>query len=113
MFEVIADDGVSCRYRQVSSAGPIKLRQEFELDRTSGGPLVNRIVAGQFTGGSITFQVESQGDGRSNVEARLTAPIPGVLRIIAPLLRAQVGRQLAAALVEDKADLESESYDPA
>lgn len=112
-FEVIEDDGATCRYRQASTVGPITLRQEFELDRTPDGPLVNRIVAGPFTGGVITFQVRPRGEDGSVVEARLTAPIPGAMRIAAPILRAQVGRQLASALVEDKADLEGGGYDSA
>lgn len=110
VFDVIADDGARCRYRQVSTVGPVKLRQEFELDRTDEGPLVNKIVAGQFTGGAITFDVEPCGEGRSTVEARLTVPISGALRLVAPILRARVGKQLAAALVEDKADLEGGTY---
>jgi hypothetical protein len=113
VFEVIEDDGARCRYRQVSTVGPIKLRQELEFDRAAAGPLVNRIVAGQFTGGAITFEVEPRSEGRSAVEARLSAPISGVMRLVAPILRAQVGKQLAAALVEDKADLEGGAYDRA
>jgi hypothetical protein len=110
VFEVIGDDGVHCRYRQTSSIGPLKLRQEMELDRTETGPLVNRIVSGQFTGGSISFDVAPQGADQSVVEARLAAPLTGVMRLVAPMLRAQVGRQLAAALVEDKSDLEEGAY---
>lgn len=110
VFEVTDDDGSRCHYRQVSTVGPLKLRQEMTLDRTESGPLVNRIVAGQFAGGAISFDVQSAGQGRSVVEARLTAPRSLVLRVAAPILRAQVGRQLAAALVEDKADLERRAY---
>jgi hypothetical protein len=113
VFEVIEDDEAHCYYRQISTVGPVKLRQEIELDRAGNGPLVNRIVAGQFTGGAITFNVESRGEGRSVVEARLTAPISSAMRVVAPILRAQVGRQLAAALVEDKEDLEGGAYDQA
>ena len=93
--------------------GPVKLRQEFELERTEDGPLVNRIVAGQFRGGAITFEVEPHGEGRSIVDARLTVPVSGGMRILAPILRPRVGRQLAAALIEDKHDLESGAYDRA
>ncbi len=111
VFEVISDDGSRCRYRQVSAVGPAKLRQEFELERTEDGALVNRIVAGQFRGGAITFDVKPRGEGRSIVEARLTVPVSGGMRILAPILRPRVGRQLAAALIEDKVDLESGRYD--
>lgn len=108
-FEIL-EDGERCTYAQQSSIGPLRLRQVFELDRTEAGPLVNRIVSGQFNGGTIVFCVEPLADERTQVEALLTAPLRGALRLLAPLLRALVGRQLSAALIEDKADLESGSY---
>jgi hypothetical protein len=110
VFEVIDDDGARCHYRQISTVGPLKVRQEMTLDRTESGPLVNQIVAGQFAGGAISFSVRSCGESRSVVEARLTAPVPFAMRFMTPILRAQVGKQLAAALVEDKADLERGAY---
>ena len=111
-FEVL-EDGDQCRYRQVSSVGPLKFEQVFVLDRSDEGPLVNRIVQGQFSGGAITFRIEPLGASRSRVDAELAATVSGLLRVAAPVLRAQVGRQLAAALLEDKADLESRAYDRA
>lgn len=110
VFEVIEDNGARCRYRQISRVGPLTLRQEMELDRTESGPSINRIVSGQFTGGSIAFYVAPRDAGRSVVEARLTAPLSGLKRLAAPILRAQVGKQLEAALVEDRADLEEGAY---
>lgn len=110
VFEVIDDDGSRCSYRQTSQVGPLKLCQEIELDRTETGPLVNRIVAGQFSGGSVVFDVEPRGSGRAVVEGRLSAPLSVAMRVVAPLLRALVGKQLAAALAEDKADLEAGGY---
>jgi hypothetical protein len=50
---------------------------------------------------------------RSAVAARLTARVPLALRVMTPILRAQVGKQLTAALLEDKADLEQGIYGPA
>jgi hypothetical protein len=109
-FEVLADDATRCRYRQVSRVGPLRLRQEFELQRTEDGPMVNRIVSGQFTGGAITFDVARVDDRRASVTARLTASLSGPMAVLAPVLRRQVGKQLAAALDEDKHDLESGRY---
>lgn len=110
VFEVIEEDDDHCHYRQISTVGPFKLSQEFEFDRGETGPLVNRIVAGPFTGGTVSFTVEPRGQNRCVVEARVTAPASWFLRMVAPLLRPQVGRQLAAALVEDKVDLEDGGY---
>ena len=109
-FEVLDDDGSRCRYRQVSRVGPLAFRQELTLEHAGDGPLVNRIIAEQFTGGAITFVVQPLGPGRSVVEARLVAPLAGVMRGAAPLLRTRVGKQLAAALAEDKDDLERGDY---
>ena len=109
-FEVVAEDESRCRYRQISKVGPVRLRQEFDLERNEHGPLVNRIVAGPFTGGSITFEVEPVDDGTATVTARLVAPLSAPLRMLAPMMRAQVGRQLTAALEEDKQDLEGGHY---
>lgn len=109
-FRVISDDGARCDYEQTSRVGPLRLRQEFELERGSEGPLVNRIVKGQFTGGAITFDVAADGEAESLVTATLTAPLRGLESLAGPLLRRKIRRSLAAALVEDKHDLESGSY---
>lgn len=111
-FTVINDDGTVCRYAQVSKLGPLAMRQEFELERVKSGPLINRIVSGPFTGGSITFAVRPAGDGGSTVDATLEAAIPAPLRIIAPVLRSRISRQLAFALAEDKVDIEQGGYAP-
>ena len=110
-FEVIDEDDRRCTYRQVSSVGPLRLTQQLELDRTDDGPLVNRITGGQFTGGTITFTVTPTAADRSSVDAELVAPLPALLRPLAPLLRARVGRQLAAALIEDRTDLETGRFE--
>jgi hypothetical protein len=102
-----------CHYRQTTEVGPLKIRQEMILDRSESGPLVNQIVAGQFTGGAISFDIQPRGASRSAVVARLTARVPLALRVMTPILRAQVGKQLTAALLEDKADLEQGIYGPA
>jgi len=109
-FELIDDGDSLCRYRQHTKVGPLTLTQELELDRTESGPLVNRVVAGEFAGGSITFSVTQLLAQTSMVDAQLVAPVSGIPRLVAPVLRAQVGRQLAAALLEDKADLEVGHY---
>ncbi len=111
-FHVVSDDGSVCRYRQISRVGPLRLRQHFELPRAPDGPLVNTITKGQFSGGSITFEIGGEDDGPSTVTATLDAPLSGPAALIGPLLRRVVSSSLRAALVEDKADLESGRYQP-
>ena len=108
-FEVIADDGATCRYRQVTAVGPLRLGQDLVVDRSIDGPLLNLIVAGQFHGGVITFEF-TDGDGVTRVTATVEAPLRGIGRVTAPLVRAKVARSLRRALAEDQADLESGTY---
>ena len=111
-FEVIDDAPGQCRYRQITRLGPLRLRQEFLLVRSDEGPLVNTVLAGQFAGGAISFDVRPDpgSDNRSHVEARLAAELTGVQVLLAPMLRRSVARALATALQEDKDDLERGGY---
>jgi len=38
---------IRCSYRQITRVGPLRLRQELELQRVAGEPLVNHITHGQ------------------------------------------------------------------
>ena len=109
-FELIDDDGERCRYRQTSRVGPIALRQELTLDRSPEGPLVNRVTDGALAGGTITFHIRPDGPARSEVTAVVAAELRGVQALVAPLVRSQVAKDLRAALIEDKADLELGHY---
>jgi hypothetical protein len=109
-FEVLDDNQTRCRYRQVTRVGPIRLIQEFDLERAANGPLVNTVTLGQFKGGTITFDIQPDGLDRSNVEARLEAEVNGFGALAAPLLRRSVRRAFDRALAEDRNDLESGTY---
>jgi hypothetical protein len=113
-FRVLSDGPQACEYEQVTRLGPIRARQRFVLERTDPGHQVNRITEGLFAGGSITFDVDVDVDGpTSEVTATLRHEPRGVQRLAAPVLRRMLGRALAAALAEDKADLESGRYEAA
>jgi hypothetical protein len=109
-FEVLDDDGRHCRYRQTTALGPLKLRQEFVLTRSPAGPLVNTITEGPLAGGTITFHIEPAGEGHAHVTAVVQADVRGLGVLVAPLMRRRMAKSLQAALVEDKADLESGTY---
>lgn len=110
-FVVVSDDAQRCRYRQTSRVGPLRLRQEMTLDRSASGPLVNRIEAGQFTGGEIRFDITPVDSDTSHVRATLSAPL-GASRVLRPILRRSVERALTCALEEDRQDIESGAYRP-
>lgn len=111
-FRVIEDSSASCAYEQVTRVGPVRSRQRFVLDRTAAGypaEQVNRIVEGLFHGGSITFTVVSHADGTSVTATVRHEPGP-LARLASPVLRPVLRRSLAAALEEDRTDLESGNY---
>lgn len=108
-FDVVADDGNVCRYRQVTRTGPLRSTQEIELQRVADGPLVNTIVRGPFRGGAIVFDVRADGADRTSVAARLESN-RFRHRALRPLLALVVGRALSAALEEDRIELESGRY---
>jgi hypothetical protein len=108
-FEVLSDDAERCRYRQISRTGPIRSTQVLELDRSERGSLVNTIVGGPFRGASIVFDIADIDGARSTVTARFDSP-RRIHRLMRPVIRRVVGAALAAALAEDRHDLESGSY---
>jgi hypothetical protein len=114
-FRVLEDSASACEYEQVSRIGPFRSRQRFVLDRTASGfpaHQVNRIVAGPFHGGSVTFDVGEDGDG--SVVVATVSYEPGLaLRLLGPLISRVLRRSLAGALEEDRIDLESGRYEAA
>ena len=105
-FRVLRSDARSTDYEQVTSIGPIKAKQTLRLDDVGSGPLVNTVTGGMLRGGTITFRFDSHTAATVvTAEVRGRAPRP-----LVPLLRRAVGRQLRAALVEDKTDIEQAGY---
>lgn len=112
-FTVIEDAADHCDYEQVTKAGPVRLRQRFHLDRHDPARQVNELVDGAFAPGSITFQIDPAGESASKVTAVLEAPGTRLTSVLGPVLRPMLGRGLAKALEEDRAILESGSYESA
>lgn len=109
-FHVVAEAENWCDYDQRSRVGPGTVRQRCHLDRHDRRHQVNTITRGMFRGGTLYFEIASNGLGASHVTATVTAPTSLLTRLLAPVLRPQLGRSLATALDEDKADLESGHY---
>ncbi len=111
-FEVIEDKAGRCHYRQITRLGPLRLPQEILLKTSDEGLVVNTVLAGQFAGGTITFDIRPApgSHARSCVEARLVAELTGLEALFRPVLRRSVTRALSRALEEDKNDLEHGGY---
>ncbi len=111
-FQLIEDDGKTCDYRQTSKTGPLSIHQELRLDRSDPDHLTNTVTGGPFTGGTLRFSFAQAGPGATacEVTARFDGPLSAPARLVAPLLRRQLGTSLRKALREDKTDLESGRY---
>jgi hypothetical protein len=109
-FSVTSESEQSCSYTQETRLGPMRLRQEFELDRSVPSHQVNALVAGAFSPGAITFDIEADGPDAAIVTATLSSKRSGLTALAAPLLKRPLTRALAKALDEDRDDLESGRY---
>ena len=105
-FHVVSENSQSCSYSQETRLGPLRLRQEFELDTSVPGHQVNVLVSGPFSPGSITIDIVADGEDGAIVTATLCSTRPGFTQIAAPLLRRSLERALRQALEEDRDDLE-------
>ena len=110
-FTVLDEQPDEVRYRQRSRIGPAALRQTMVLDRRDPLHLVNTAHDGALVGSTLVFDIGPVGADVARVTVTLRFPSSPLARMLGPLLRPLVGRDLAAALDEDRRDLE-ESYEP-
>lgn len=109
-FHVVSESSQSCCYSQDTRLGPLRLHQEFELDRTLAGHQVNALTSGPFSPGSITFDIVADGHATTRVTATLRSTRRGLTQWAAPILRRPMARALTRSLEEDRDDLESGRY---
>lgn len=109
-FHVLSESSQSCSYSQESRVGPLRLRQQFELDKSVPAHQVNVLTSGAFSPGSITFDVVADGPDGAEVTATLCSTRAGLTQLAAPLLRRTLARALTRSLQEDRDDLESGRY---
>lgn len=83
---------------------------ELVLYATRDGRVVQEFVRGDFAGGGIELSFREQGEG-TRLDAVLRAPLRGMNRLLAPVIKWQVGKITDRALEEDRADLEN-GYEP-
>lgn len=83
---------------------------ENEVLRHPDGSSTLRSLSGANAGLVITQNFEPQGPDRTLVRVEVDMPLRGLLRLLAPLVRFGIQRDLAAALEEDRIDLEERRY---
>jgi len=115
-FEVLEQQPQRARFTQEVKLLGIRQRDVFERTIGADGSIHDVSVQGFNQGGSLDFsftpQAEAGRDGTA-VDITIRLPLPPLLGWLAPLLRSQVRREVTAAALEDKYDLEQRGYTPA
>jgi hypothetical protein len=83
---------------------------EFEVARRADGMSTLRSVSGTNAGLVITQTFVSEGPERTRVRTIVDMPLRGMLKLLSPLVRIGLQRDLATALEEDRFDLEERGY---
>ncbi|MFT3819737.1 MAG: hypothetical protein QM750_19260 [Rubrivivax sp.] len=114
-FEPLLPGADGCR-RFVQEVRLLGLRQRdlFERRIAADGTITDRAVEGFNRGGSLHFEFAAESrEGRDGTCVRITVrlPLPPLIGpLLRPLLAAQLRRELRAAALEDKRDLEQRGY---
>jgi len=115
---VHADLGVSnvrpqeggCRFTGSRRVFGMLQEDEIEVSRGADGNSTFRSVSGSNAGLLSTQRFEADGPDRTRVFLTIEYPVRGILRLLAPLVRLGLQRDVATALEEDRIDLEERGY---
>ena len=113
-FEVLQRRARGARFVQEVRLLGIRQRDVFERSVEPDGSIEDRSVEGFNRGGSLGFRFAPKAvDGRAGTEVEITIrlPLPPLVGgLVRPLLEAQVRREVRAASLEDKRDIEQGGY---
>lgn len=113
-FEVLPGDARCTRYAQEVRLLGMRQRDVFERRIEADGSIADRSVSGFNKGATLTFRFQPQTvQGRPGTRVQITVrlPLPPLIgRFVKPLLEAQIRREVAAATLEDRADIELRGY---
>lgn len=112
-FEVLAQEPRRARFTQEVKLLGFRQRDLFERTVDDDGSIHDVSVDGFNKGGSLDFAFKpARADGREGTEVDITIrlPVPPLMGWLAPVLESQVRREVTAAALEDKFDLEQRGY---
>jgi hypothetical protein len=113
-FEILSLGDHCARFVQEVRLMGIKQRDVFErVVAADGLSMVDTSVEGFNQGGSLSFRFTPEiGAGREATRVSVTVrlPVPRFMGLLAPLMEAQVRRELSAAVLQDKHDIEVRGY---
>lgn len=91
----------------------LKQRDVFEREWLPDGSMRDTSVDGFNKGGTLDFRFTDSAQGGqpgTDVGITIRLPLPPLLGWLAPVLRSQVRKEVTAAALEDKADIEQRGY---
>lgn len=113
-FEVLQSRARGARFVQEVRLLGVRQRDVFERSLEADGSIVDRAVEGFNRGAYLCFRFTPQAaDGRSGTEVEITIrlPLPPIVGVLLkPLLEAQIRKEVHAASLEDKRDIEVLGY---
>ena len=115
---VHADLGVSnvrpqeggCRFTGSRRVFGMLQEDEIEVARDADGNSTLRSLSGSNAGLLIKQRFEAEGPDRTCVHFTIEYPVRGMLRLLTPLVRMGLQRDLRIGLEEDRIDLEERGY---
>lgn len=108
-FELLSQGPGRARYVQEVRLLGLRQRDVFERRFAADGSICDRSVEGFNRGGSLNF-VFAPERGGTRVDITICLPLPGPMFLLRPLLEWQARRELRAAALEDKRDIEQHGY---
>lgn len=99
-----------CRFTGQRHIFGMVQEDEIEVARGADGGSTLRSLGGSNAGLLITQRFTADGPAATRVHIRVELPLPGLRALLAPLVRLGLRRDVAAALAEDRADLEGPGY---
>lgn len=116
-FEVLERHPQGARFVQQVRLLGIRQRDVFERRVAEDGSIDDRSVEGFNRGGTLSFRFAAEThEGRAGTQVRIVVrlPLPPLLGVLLqPLLEAQIRKEVRAAALEDRADIEQRGYAPA
>jgi hypothetical protein len=110
LFTVLSESVDQCRYRHETRVAGMRQIGEVVLTRQADGSQTNLFTSGSNTGMKITHDFRPDGSDATIATVTIELPVRGARRLLAPLIRLVVGRDLARGLEEDRLDLEEGGY---
>jgi hypothetical protein len=109
-FKVLAQHDTSARYVQEVRLLGLTQRDVFDREILRHGSIRDVSIEGFNKGGELRVDFASEGKG-TRVDLLIRLPLPPVVGgLLRPLLERQIKRAVAAAIAEDKYDLEVRGY---